>query len=251
MVAAIRTILLADLVMSLDNVIAVAAAAKGNTLLLIIGLAISIPLVIFGSTLLLKLMERFPIIITLGAALLGWVAGEMVVTDPAIKLLGRRPGRPSSTGPPPAAGAIAVVVLGKWLARAAAAKRAAERAAGEIAPVSVPARARAACCSPPTDRLPPSTRARRADRPAAPVARPAEQPDRTCSTCSGPLRGRRVELRRRQVGRGIPPRAQRPGAGADRARCSTSAGIAAQEHSPVGESRADDRRVAPNTRLPT
>ena len=71
--AAIKTILLADLVMSLDNVIAVAAAAKGNTFLLIVGLAISIPMVVFASQLLLKLMGRFPIIITLGAALLGWV----------------------------------------------------------------------------------------------------------------------------------------------------------------------------------
>ncbi len=83
LIAAIKTILIADLVMSLDNVIAVAAAAKGNVVLLILGLAISIPLVIFGSTLLLKLMERAPWIITLGAALLGYVAGEMAESDPA------------------------------------------------------------------------------------------------------------------------------------------------------------------------
>ncbi len=79
---AIKTILIADLVMSLDNVIGVAAAAKGNITLLIIGLAISIPLVIFGATLLMKVMERWPVIITIGAGLLGWVAGEMLVTDP-------------------------------------------------------------------------------------------------------------------------------------------------------------------------
>ena len=83
--AAIRTILIADLVMSLDNVIAVAAAAGGSTTLLIIGLAISIPLVIFGATMLLKLMERWPIIITIGAGLLGFVAGEMAWEDNAIK----------------------------------------------------------------------------------------------------------------------------------------------------------------------
>jgi len=83
--AAIKTILIADLVMSLDNVIAVAAAAGGHWGLLIIGLAISIPLVIFGATLLLKLMERWPIIITIGAALLGFVAGEMAWEDDAIK----------------------------------------------------------------------------------------------------------------------------------------------------------------------
>jgi YjbE family integral membrane protein len=82
--SAVRTILIADLVMSLDNVIAVAAAAKDSVTLLIIGLGISIPLIIFGSTLLLKLMERFPIIITLGGALLGYLAGEMLVTDPAV-----------------------------------------------------------------------------------------------------------------------------------------------------------------------
>ncbi|MBU3576378.1 TerC family protein [Polynucleobacter sp. UK-Kesae-W10] len=87
---AIRTILVADLVMSLDNVIAVAAAAqKGpeetRLVLLIIGLGLSIPLIIFGSTMLLKVMDRFPIIITLGAGLLGLLAGGMLVEDPAIK----------------------------------------------------------------------------------------------------------------------------------------------------------------------
>lgn len=82
--SAIRTILLADLVMSLDNVVAVAAAAHGNLVLLIFGLAISIPLVIFGSTLLLKVIERLPIIVWLGGALLGYIAGEMLVSDPAL-----------------------------------------------------------------------------------------------------------------------------------------------------------------------
>jgi YjbE family integral membrane protein len=84
MMTAIKTILIADLVMSLDNVIAVAAAAGGHWGLLMIGLAISIPLVIFGATLLLKLMERWPIIITIGAGLLGFVAGEMAWEDSAI-----------------------------------------------------------------------------------------------------------------------------------------------------------------------
>ena len=82
MFKAIKTILIADLVMSLDNVLGVAAVAKGNIPLLIIGLAISIPLVIYGAQLLMKLMDRWPIIITIGAGLLGWVAGEMLVTDP-------------------------------------------------------------------------------------------------------------------------------------------------------------------------
>ena len=86
---AIKTILIADLVMSLDNVVAVAAAAeKGpeefRMPLILLGLAMSIPLIIFASTLLLKVMERYPIIITIGAALLGYLAGEMFVTDPAV-----------------------------------------------------------------------------------------------------------------------------------------------------------------------
>ncbi len=82
--AAIKTILIADLVMSLDNVIAVAAVAKDSFVLLILGLAISIPLVIFGATMLMKLMGRWPVIITVGAALIGYVAGEMLVTDPVV-----------------------------------------------------------------------------------------------------------------------------------------------------------------------
>ena len=116
MAAAIRTILVADLVMSLDNVLAVAAAAKGNTPLLVIGLAISIPLIIFGSTLLLKVMERFPIIITLGAALLGFLAGEMILTDPGTN-------RHFPDIPPDvvnfagALGAMLVVAVGLWLQR--------------------------------------------------------------------------------------------------------------------------------------
>lgn len=82
--SAIKTILIADLVMSLDNVLGVAAAANGNTTLLIIGLAISVPLIVFGSAIVLKLMERFPIIITLGAALLGYLAGEMLFSDTSV-----------------------------------------------------------------------------------------------------------------------------------------------------------------------
>ena len=87
--SAVRTILIADLVMSLDNVIAVAAAANNapeamRTPLLVLGLGLSIPLIIFGSTVLLKVMQRYPAIITLGAAVLGFVAGEMAVTDLSI-----------------------------------------------------------------------------------------------------------------------------------------------------------------------
>ena len=84
LMAAVRTILIADLVMSLDNVIAVAAAAKGSTTLLVLGLAISIPLVIFGSTLMIRLMARFPVIVMFGAGLIGWVGGETIVSDVAL-----------------------------------------------------------------------------------------------------------------------------------------------------------------------
>ena len=111
--AAIRTILIADLVMSLDNVIAVAAAAKGNTLLLIVGLAVSVPLIIFGSTLLMKVMDRFPFIITFGAALLGFLAGEMLVSDPAVShWFTSIPHADLIFG---ALGAVIVVALGKYL----------------------------------------------------------------------------------------------------------------------------------------
>ena len=123
MAAAIRTILVADLVMSLDNVIGVAAAAKGDITLLVIGLAISIPLVIFASTLLLTLMSRFPIIITIGAALLGWVAGEMAISDPAVQAW-----VDSQVAflhyLAPALGAIGVVLVGKWIASRAQATQA-------------------------------------------------------------------------------------------------------------------------------
>jgi predicted tellurium resistance membrane protein TerC len=117
LVAAIRTIVVADLVMSLDNVIGVAAAAKGNLLLLVLGLVISIPLIIFGSTLILKLMNRFPIIITIGAGLLGWVAGEMAISDPALKgWFGDIGDHNILHWIVPAAGALLVIVIGKWLA---------------------------------------------------------------------------------------------------------------------------------------
>jgi len=118
MAAAIRTILVADLVMSLDNVLAVAAAAQGNTVLLVIGLAISIPLIVFGSTLLLKVMERFPIIITLGAALLGFLAGEMLTTDPAVTLRFGESSHDLVNGAG-AIGAAIVVAVGLWLQRRA------------------------------------------------------------------------------------------------------------------------------------
>jgi len=116
--AAIKTIIIADLVMSLDNVIGVAAAAKGNVPLLVFGLVISIPLIIFGSKLILGLMNRFPIIITLGAGLLGWVAGEMFLTDPAVHDFVERHHYLHNILP--AVGAVLVVGVGKYLGRRSA-----------------------------------------------------------------------------------------------------------------------------------
>jgi YjbE family integral membrane protein len=81
---AIKTILVADLVMSLDNVLGVAAASHGSWLLLTIGLVLSVPLIVFGSTLVAKVMQKFRIIVVLGAALLGYLGGEMVVSDVAL-----------------------------------------------------------------------------------------------------------------------------------------------------------------------
>ena len=86
LLAAIKTIIVADLVMSVDNVIAIAGAAQNagdhSTLLVVLGLLISIPIIVAGSQLVIKLMARFPIVITLGGMLLGWIAGGMLVTDP-------------------------------------------------------------------------------------------------------------------------------------------------------------------------
>jgi len=128
LLAAIKTILIADLVMSLDNVIAVAAVAKGSVVLLVLGLLISIPLAVFGATMLMKLMESYPVIITVGAALIGYVSGEMLVTDPVVvewfrvkahwmidfelfSLFGRK-FELSVAG---LVGAVLVVAVGKWL----------------------------------------------------------------------------------------------------------------------------------------
>ena len=136
--AAIRTILIADLVMSLDNVIAVAGAAKGSLTLLILGLGISIPLVIFGSTLLLKVIGRFPIIITVGAGLLGWVAGDMATTDPLVK------DWVSANAPwlhemAEVIGAVLVVIVGKWIAAETMLKRPALVELGEQIPTAAAA----------------------------------------------------------------------------------------------------------------
>jgi YjbE family integral membrane protein len=82
---AVRIVAIADIVMSLDNVIAIAAAAQGNMILLVIGLAISIPLIVAGAALIMTLLDRFPILVWAGAALLGWIVGETIATDHALE----------------------------------------------------------------------------------------------------------------------------------------------------------------------
>jgi len=114
LMAAIKTIVIADAVMSLDNVIAVAGASHGSMVLVTFGILVSIPIVVWGSKLVLSMMDRFPIVITLGAALLGWIGGSMLLTDLATP--------PSIAKDIPYAhyvfagtGALVVVILGKWL----------------------------------------------------------------------------------------------------------------------------------------
>jgi YjbE family integral membrane protein len=120
MLVAVRTILLADLIMSLDNVIAVAAAAQGSMPLLILGLLISIPLVITSSSIMIKLMARFPIIVVLGAALIGWVAGETIVGDLVLRdVVAAKPWLHYAGG---VAGAVFVVLVGQWLSKRAQVK---------------------------------------------------------------------------------------------------------------------------------
>jgi YjbE family integral membrane protein len=114
LVAAVRTILIADTVMSLDNVIGIAAAANGDLVLLVLGLLISMPLVIFGSALLLKLFTRFPIIVTLGGALLGYIGGQLLVTDAVVQEWVTND-YPLLHNIAAAAGAVGVVLAGKLL----------------------------------------------------------------------------------------------------------------------------------------
>ena len=116
LLTAIRTIIIADFVMSLDNALAITAAAKGEIGLVVFGLLLSVPIIIWGSALILRLMERFPVIITAGAGLLGWLGGGLVISD---KLLVKFTAMSLSPTPTAAAaiGVIFVVVIGKFLAR--------------------------------------------------------------------------------------------------------------------------------------
>jgi YjbE family integral membrane protein len=112
---AIKTIIIADAVMSLDNVIAVAAAAHGSMLLVVFGILVSIPIVVWGSQLVLKLMDRYPAVITGGGALLGWIGGGMILSDPALPK-DAFAAIPYAKQVMALAGALLVVGIGKWLA---------------------------------------------------------------------------------------------------------------------------------------
>jgi YjbE family integral membrane protein len=118
--AAVKTVIVADLVMSIDNVIAIAGAAQGageqhQLALVIFGLLVSIPIIVWGSQLVLKLMDRFPLIITVGGMLLGWIAGTMAHTDPA--LVAYLPQDKSWNYGLGLAGALIVLATGKFLQR--------------------------------------------------------------------------------------------------------------------------------------
>lgn len=110
--AAVKTIIVADVVMSLDNVIAIAGAAGDSMFLIVFGLLLSVPIIMYGSKYVMKLMDRFPIVITMGGALLGWIAGGMLATDVVTKdwVVANIP---ASDYLLPAIGAIIVVALGK------------------------------------------------------------------------------------------------------------------------------------------
>src|SRR5262245_5459616 len=133
---AVKIVAIADIVMSLDNVLAIAAAAGGHTGLIIMGLVISIPLVVFGATLLTWLLDRLPILVWAGSALLGWVAGELIATEPILQPyilnFAESLGVTAKlvTRSVESLGAVLVVTVG-WLIVKASARRAARQAAAE------------------------------------------------------------------------------------------------------------------------
>jgi len=120
LVSAIKTIIVADFIMSLDNVIAIAGAAQNAHAdhqigLVIFGLLVSVPIIVWGSTLVLKLIDRYPLVVTLGGGLLGWIAGGMIVTDLiVVNQFGEQPQTVKIAAE--VVGALMVVGLGRWLA---------------------------------------------------------------------------------------------------------------------------------------
>jgi YjbE family integral membrane protein len=115
LLGAIKTIIIADAVMSLDNVIAIAGAAKDSIGLVVFGLLISVPIIVWSSRLVMKLMDRFPIVITIGAGLLGWIAGDMVITDTVTKEW-VNVNAAFLRWLSPVCGVLVIIMIGKWLA---------------------------------------------------------------------------------------------------------------------------------------
>jgi YjbE family integral membrane protein len=116
LLGAVKTVIIADLVMSLDNVIGVASAAKGSMVLLVFGLVVSIPLVVLGSQFIMKLIERFPILVIAGGGLLGYLAGEIAIDDTAVKAwIDVNAAQLHYAAP--VAGVVVVVGVGGWLMR--------------------------------------------------------------------------------------------------------------------------------------
>ncbi len=114
LLSAVRTVIIADVVMSIDNVLGVAAAAKGSLLLLVFGLVVSVPLVIGGAQLIMRLIERYPVLIVAGGGLLGFVAGELIVEDAAlVDWVHAR--APWLSWAAPLVGVVLVVGVAKWL----------------------------------------------------------------------------------------------------------------------------------------
>jgi YjbE family integral membrane protein len=125
---AVRTIVIADLVMSLDNVIGIVAAAKGHFGLIAFGLCLSIPLIVFGSKVVLKILHRFPVLVIAGAGLLGWLAGEIMVHDPLVpRFVLHHETSHAEVMIACATGALIVVIIGSILKRRALAKFAERR----------------------------------------------------------------------------------------------------------------------------
>jgi predicted tellurium resistance membrane protein TerC len=125
--AAVTAIVLADAVMSLDNVVAIAAAARGSMSLIIFGLALSVPIVVFGAAMVMSVLERYPILTWAGAALLGWVAGDLIAEDPLWAKLAWF--RPETLDTVLAVIGAAIVLIGGWIAERIEAAREEKRAA--------------------------------------------------------------------------------------------------------------------------
>ncbi|TFH06884.1 MAG: TerC family protein [Nitrosomonadales bacterium] len=122
LLGAIKTIIIADAIMSVDNVIAIAGAAKDSIGLVVFGLLVSVPIIVWSSKFVMKLMDRFPIVITIGAGLLGWIAGDMAITDTVTREW-VNVNASFLHWLSPVCGVLVIIMIGKWLAARALKKR--------------------------------------------------------------------------------------------------------------------------------